>query len=527
MINKDKEYEHKYRKTHGIFYTPVDLVETVYAQINKMIDLNQYKIYDPCAGTGNLLRSYNGDMNNIYMSTLEQSDVEDIQGDPFFKGSHVFQRDIFSEDPLPPEIDEEMKNHKKWMIILNPPWSTAQKKTEYEGHIYDHFRERGMPDIAREMINRSLCQVRRIIEKYDLEAFCVFFHHRTLLLGMKNSSMEWMREWLNLQYGILHDSRRYGISVEMSPCIVSFWSTITKSPEIVKLEIDDPTNRYSGYINYDQYMDKEKTIYRELKYLEATPNIVRPCTTGPLIDSINSDNPTSRWHDKDLFLGMVHRFGEIQFESTNHNYWFGCGWRVQENMIDRICVYLVKKYMIQNAHWPLRSDNLYFSGDFEDSANVMIWAISTHYVNRMTSFSYLLHDIRNNLHPMTKSEFLSIPNLSEELINDCNSSPEPWLPSFLERNKSKIKPPFQNLLDLHKEMIISTISHRIDHDHHILRERWDAGYFHIHRLINKTINPIPDHMIEYSKARIECEEYLKLQIEKIDIGYHYEIKGIG
>ena len=124
------------RERKGSFFTPQQWVELSQRYLAEVLGEDwqeEYTVWDPAAGTGNLL---NGLTNkyNIWASTLDQQDV-DVMRDRIRNGanlleSHVFQFDFLNDsfDKLPAElraIVDDPERRKKLVVYMNPPYAEA------------------------------------------------------------------------------------------------------------------------------------------------------------------------------------------------------------------------------------------------------------------------------------------------------------------------------------------------------------------------------------------------------------------
>ena len=124
------------RERKGSFFTPRQWVELSQRYLADALGEDwqeEYTVWDPAAGTGNLL---NGLTNkyNIWASTLDQQDV-DVMRDRIRNGanlleSHVFQFDFLNDgfEKLPAElraIVEDPERRKNLVVYMNPPYAEA------------------------------------------------------------------------------------------------------------------------------------------------------------------------------------------------------------------------------------------------------------------------------------------------------------------------------------------------------------------------------------------------------------------
>lgn len=134
------------RERHGSYFTPMIWVEKSQEYIANELGENwqdEYIVWDCAAGTGNLLTGLTN-RNNLWASTLEQTDVDTIKerinnGANLF-ANHVFQFD-FLEDTLfdnnttkskvPKDLQEicaDPEKRKRLIIYINPPYAEGDNR---------------------------------------------------------------------------------------------------------------------------------------------------------------------------------------------------------------------------------------------------------------------------------------------------------------------------------------------------------------------------------------------------------------
>ena len=124
------------KKYIGAFYTPLRLAKKSIEYLSKHYDLNDYVIWDMCAGTGNL-EMYLSNKSNVYLSTLNGSDVDTMKRSGYFIKDNIFQYDYLNDDinekgeidytitnKVPQPLQDAIKN-KKVLIYINPPYAEA------------------------------------------------------------------------------------------------------------------------------------------------------------------------------------------------------------------------------------------------------------------------------------------------------------------------------------------------------------------------------------------------------------------
>lgn len=134
-------YSEGYRKSTGHEYTPSAFVRLQNELIARYYDINQFIVFDPCAGVGNLQNQFGRDYKeHCYLSTLLEGDVDQCKLKDF-RNAVVFD---YMKDKQQPKfqykgqsnemaIDEiAQAEDRKLMVIMNPPYVKAPKGKRYD-----------------------------------------------------------------------------------------------------------------------------------------------------------------------------------------------------------------------------------------------------------------------------------------------------------------------------------------------------------------------------------------------------------
>ena len=132
------------RERKGSFFTPrrwVELSQRYLAEFLGEDWQEEYTVWDPAAGTGNLLNGLSNKYN-IWASTIDQQDV-DVMHDLAANGAelldaHIFRFDFLNDDfrQLPTElrdIVESPTKRKKLVIYMNPPYAEVGNMAALQG----------------------------------------------------------------------------------------------------------------------------------------------------------------------------------------------------------------------------------------------------------------------------------------------------------------------------------------------------------------------------------------------------------
>jgi len=124
----------------GAYYTPLPVVDKAYDKLTKTLGKNwqkNYVVWDMCCGVGNLEVKHSNP-RNIYMSTLDQADVDVMKATKTCVGAQRFQYDYLNDDitddgkidytlsdKLPINLRKAIADGKKILVLINPPYGEA------------------------------------------------------------------------------------------------------------------------------------------------------------------------------------------------------------------------------------------------------------------------------------------------------------------------------------------------------------------------------------------------------------------
>ena len=132
------------RSFKGAYYTPLHIVDKAYDLLEKTLGKGwqkNYIVWDMCCGVGNL-ETKHSNHRNIFMSTLDQADVDVMKAAKTCVAAQRFQYDYLNDDITDTgEIDYSLTNKipeslqkaiaeskigkKKILVLMNPPYAEA------------------------------------------------------------------------------------------------------------------------------------------------------------------------------------------------------------------------------------------------------------------------------------------------------------------------------------------------------------------------------------------------------------------
>ncbi len=128
------------RSFKGAYYTPLAVVDKAYDKLSETLGKNwqkEYIVWDMCCGVGNLEVKHSNP-RNIYMSTLDQADVDVMRATKTCVAATRFQYDYLNDDitdngtidytltnKVPQSLRQAIAEGKKILVLINPPYGEA------------------------------------------------------------------------------------------------------------------------------------------------------------------------------------------------------------------------------------------------------------------------------------------------------------------------------------------------------------------------------------------------------------------
>lgn len=128
------------RSFKGAFYTPLHVVDKAYDKLDETLGKNwqkDYIVWDMCCGVGNLEVKHSNH-RNIFMSTLDQADIDVMKASKTCVAATRFQYDYLNDDitddgaidynltnKVPLALRQAIADGKKILILINPPYAEA------------------------------------------------------------------------------------------------------------------------------------------------------------------------------------------------------------------------------------------------------------------------------------------------------------------------------------------------------------------------------------------------------------------
>ncbi len=138
------------RSFKGAYYTPLAVVDKAYDKLTETLGKNwqrEYIVWDMCCGVGNLEVKHSNP-RNIYMSTLDQADVDVMKATKTCVAAQRFQYDYLNDDitndgridysltnKVPESLRKAIADGKKILVLINPPYAEAASAVNADSKI--------------------------------------------------------------------------------------------------------------------------------------------------------------------------------------------------------------------------------------------------------------------------------------------------------------------------------------------------------------------------------------------------------
>lgn len=272
------------------YYTPLHVVDKAYDLLSQTLGKNRQKNYivrDMCCGVGNLEVKHSNP-RNIYMSTLDQADVDVMKATKTCVGAQRFQYDYLNDDitddgkidynltdKLPAWLREAISQGKKILVLINPPYAEAWEHWEWSKWevAKTKFSETAMSDYGKASNELFTQFVARIAQEIPNATLAMF----SKLKYINAPNFEQFRKTWNAEYldgFIVHSKSFEGLKGNF-PIGFLIWKTLNNKKEHI------PITEISTEI-----LDKQAQPIGEKKFY----NLVAETYLNKRIDKPRSNN---------------------------------------------------------------------------------------------------------------------------------------------------------------------------------------------------------------------------------------------
>lgn len=336
------------QKFKGAFYTPLHVVDKAYDLLEKTLGSNwqkDYYVWDMCCGVGNL-ESKHSNHRHLFMSTLDQEDIDIMRAAKICVAAERFQYDYLNDDitddgeidynitnkipeSLRKVINDANEGKKKLLVLINPPYAEVgcaaieenRKQVAKTGVNKTRFGKLGMRDYGKasnELFTQFVARVAKEMPKATLAMF-------STLKYVNAQTQEKFRENWKAKYlsgFIVHSKSFDGLSGNF-PIGFCIWKTNNSKTNLKKSsEQNDSDLKISEIscevLNKDASPIGEKKFYNlpTTKYL--TNWIERPeANKIEIIPLKNAISPASRTTDLRCRFWSENAIGYLRANSND------------------------------------------------------------------------------------------------------------------------------------------------------------------------------------------------------------------
>ena len=255
------------RTFKGAYYTPLPVVDKAYDLLEKTLGANwqrDYYVWDMCCGVGNL-EAKHGNHRHLFMSTLDEEDVNIMKAAKICVGAERFQYDYLNDDitdngeidySLTDKIPQSLRDvirdanegKKKLLVLINPPYAevgsafnaSSKENTAKTGVNKTRFGQFGMKKYGKasnELFTQFVARIAKEIPNATLAMFSTlkYVNAQTMEIFRNNWGSKYLAGFA------IHSKSFDGIKGDF-PIGFLIWKTSNKEcifPEEISCEVLD------------------------------------------------------------------------------------------------------------------------------------------------------------------------------------------------------------------------------------------------------------------------------------------------
>lgn len=194
--NKDEvksAFDLEGRKQAGEFFTPLIWCKEARKYFDEYIpNWKDYTIWDMSCGTGNLMLEQAREVDKLFLSTLQETDVQSVSAMSEYENATVFCLDFLQGldydvnntdflDKLPPALKDVIVNDKPIIFYANPPYKSGMAKMTEVGR---YMCDIGLSKSAYDVFYQFCWRIMHFVEMFNLtNAYYCFFSPLTFFSG--------------------------------------------------------------------------------------------------------------------------------------------------------------------------------------------------------------------------------------------------------------------------------------------------------------------------------------------------------
>jgi hypothetical protein len=314
------------RTFKGAYYTPLPVVDKAYDLLEKTLGANwqrDYYVWDMCCGVGNL-EAKHSNHRHLFMSTLDEEDVDIMKAAKICVGAARFQYDYLNDDvtdtgeidySLTDKIPQSLRDvirdanegKKKLLVLINPPYAEATSSDNASkgvgtdasktGVAKTRFAEKGMDEFGKasnELFTQFVARISKEIPGATLAMF-------SKLKYVNSQALEVFRKQWNAKFldgFIVHCKSFEGLKGDF-PIGFLIWKTLNKEvvfPNELSCEIlDKNVNAIGCKVFYN--IPTERYLTNWIERLKPNKEVCVPLKNAITPGTATKDLRGTRWCD--------------------------------------------------------------------------------------------------------------------------------------------------------------------------------------------------------------------------------------
>jgi hypothetical protein len=542
----DRLIEDETRRRKGEFFTPTVWVDEAHKMISEAFGDNwkdEYVVWDPASGTLNLTRDYH--FRELYCSTIEASDLQTADQMGYNPEAVKFQYDFLNDGIVDGNIDIEgdtklpeglkraLLEGKKMIVLMNPPYGTANNAGTTEG---DHKSGIAMTELNKMMkvekwgasSQQLYAQFLFRLTKYHNLKICLF----SPPLFMSGSSYKEFRkkyfDFYGFDRGFLMNAGEFDGTSDWGLSF-TIWSDVNNDRTDFELSVGSSnelgdveffTNKL--IYNLDNKLEASKWVRSPLKGLKTfdVPNFssgLKLKNSG--ICKVIKNNLGYSYSDNNNIAKNNQSVGLYSLSNAAAH-----GFSINEsNFIISSCLFTSRRLISgKQATWinwcdeymaPDESHPLWEQFSLDSIVYSLFESKSNQSSLRQIDYKDKKWDIKNEFFWMSKSDMLKLASdhSYDELYRDARTTEERHVYNLLHNEGiySRLSPDAREVLDMATELVKKSFPMRkpLNEQHpeyHL--NTWDAGWYQIKLILKKFY---PAELIEFGRKYRAFEDRMR------------------
>jgi len=543
----DRIVEDETRRMKGEFFTPTIWVDEAQKMISEKFGENwreEYIVWDPASGTLNLTRDYK--FSELYCSTIEESDLKTADQMKYNPEAIKFQYDFLNDGitdgkidiegdiKLPQGLKEALLEGKNIIVLMNPPYGTANNAGTDTGHksgislteLNKMMKSDEWGASSQQLYAQFLYRLTKI-NKGNIK-ICLF----SPPLFMSGGSYKDFRKNFFNSYGFsggylmnageFDGTSDWGLSFTMwdlpNDINSEFELKVKKSDEFGSIQYLFDKSIY----NLDNKKEASKWVREEIRGLKImeSPNLSSGliCKVGGTTKL--AENSFGYFYNDNNNVAKNNQSVGIYSSANSAAHGLSI---TKENYKKTASLFCARRSVSSKyANWvnwcdeymaPNQDNPLWEQFQYDSIVYSLFDSKSNQSSLRQISYKDKLWDIKNEFFWMSKEEIMSLAESKyfDDVYRDARSSDERYVFTLLfkEGIYEKLSDDAKSVLDMASALVVKSFSmrqalHQEHPEYHL--NTWDSGWYQIKLILKQFYS---DDLREFTKKYKELEDRMR------------------